>query len=105
MASFSKIMSFLAGVLVSSFMLLTGHWFQWSYFLGTELPKFCAYIYGTVAIWSGFSVWRLLRGDKNTPLGLGIISIISGLVVAMAYFLDLVAGATATKWQDGKFGK
>ncbi len=46
------------------------------------------YIFGVTTLWLAFCLWRLPRGDWQTPAGLAVIIIIGGGAVLAAYFWD-----------------
>lgn len=79
-----EILTFGFGSTVTILLLTTGHWMPWT------LSRIQAYIYGTVAIWIGFTIWRLPLGDWLTPLGFLVISILGGVTVKLAYSTDYV---------------
>lgn len=74
----------LAGTVLTALLLAVGHWFPW---LDRE-RKLRNYSYGTVCLILGFAVWRILVGDVLSVLGLVVIALIGGAVVALAYWMD-----------------
>jgi len=73
-----------AGIVLSALVLLVMHWFPWP----DGLSRLGAYALGVIALLLGFSLWRLLLGDWQTPAGLAIISASGGIVVVTAYKID-----------------
>ena len=77
-----EILAFAAGSTITILLLTTGHWMPW------DMTRIQAYVYGTVSILTGFSIWRLVLGDWLTPLGLLIIAVLGGATVKLAYTTD-----------------
>jgi hypothetical protein len=76
------------GGILTTLILLVGHWFPWRDWLGRELTRIEAYVYGTLAITLGFAVWRISIGDWITPAGLLLIDVASGAGVTASYLAD-----------------
>jgi hypothetical protein len=74
----------LAGAVLTALLLAVGHWFPWVH----KLTRIQAYVYGVVAIFLGFALWRLLNGDWVTPVGLAYIAMTGGAMVWLAYGVD-----------------
>lgn len=72
------------GAVLGALLLVVGHWFPWV----QRLPRCAAYAFGTVSLWLGFAVWRLLNGDWVTPAGLLVIVLVGGAAVQAAYVID-----------------
>ncbi len=79
--------------------LLAGHWFPWSYFLaGRPLPRIGAYIYGSLMVLSGFSLWRHFNdNDDLTPTGLAGLYLVGFAATTSAYLVDEAAKISAHK--------
>lgn len=87
-----KISSFIA-----SLVLLVGHWFPWSFFLGGRtLPRIPSYMYGTLTLWGSLTLYHQLSDHKEySPLTFFKLICLSGGSVIAAYALDEVAKMTA----------
>lgn len=72
------------GASISTLILAASHWFPTL----QRLTRIQAYIIGTVTLWIGFFVWRVLVGDTWTPIGLAIIDLAGGFTVIAAYGHD-----------------
>jgi hypothetical protein len=79
-----QVSTLVAGAVLTGLILAVEHWFPWV----ETLPRVQAYTWGTLAIWAGFTAWRLLNGDWVTPAGLMLIAMIGGAVVVLAYKID-----------------
>jgi len=73
-----------AGALLTALVLAVEHWFPWV----QRLPRVQAYVWGVAAILLGFTVWRVLNHDWQTPAGLLIITVVGGVTVVGAYRID-----------------
>lgn len=73
-----------AGVLLTVLVLGIGHWFPWIH----RLSRIQTYIYGVSTILAGFTTWRLLNRDWQTPVGLLTIAVAGGAAVVGAYWID-----------------
>ena len=69
---------------ITALALAVEHWFP---YVG-RLARLQAYTVGTVTLWMGFSLWRLMNGDWQTPLGLAAICATGGLTVIVGYKID-----------------
>lgn len=79
------------GCIISSLLLLVGHYFPWHKLLpsGQPLDRLWSYRYGESACWVGFTYWRYFgANDFVTPLGLMIVYIVAGTTVWASYWLD-----------------
>ena len=72
------------GAMLTALILAVGHWFPWV----KELDKIPCYIYGVASILLGFTLWRLLNLDWETPVGLFAICCAGGSMVIGAYRID-----------------
>lgn len=88
---------FLVGATISTLLLALGHWFPWQAWLGQRLSRLGAYAYGAACLWLGFTIWRAWHNDFTTPLGLALIYLLGGLVVAGAYRFDAYILARARR--------
>jgi hypothetical protein len=73
-----------AGAVLTALLLAVGHWFPWP----RRLSRLDAYGYGTIAIFIGFALWRLLNRDSFTAAGFAFIATIGGITVILAYKID-----------------
>lgn len=79
------------GIIISSLILLVGHYFPWHKLLDQPLSRLWSYRYGSGACWAGFAYWRYFGSeDITTPIGLMIIYIVAGSVVWGAYQIDTI---------------
>ncbi len=72
------------GITFTALILTIEHWIPAS----TEWTFRQRYVAGTIAIWIGATVWRLLVGDIWTPIGLALIDAIGGATVNIVYRID-----------------
>jgi len=100
-----EIITFIMGVTLTVLLLAVGHWYPWT----RKLPRVQAYIYGTVSLLTGFTVWRGLTGDWVTVAGIWAIAGAGGLTVILAYRIDRFVlaerQAQMTKRGDDELGE
>jgi len=96
--------TFVAGATLTALLLAVGHWYPWI----ERLPRVQAYVYGTVAIQLGISLWRGLNGDWLVVIGAWLITGVGGATVLWAYRVDarvrLVRQARKAEAVDGELG-
>ena len=94
----------IAGCSLPVLLLAVAHWLFRN--LPRRLPRLWAYRIGVFCLWTGFALWRLLLGDWQTPLGLGMICLVGGSAVTAFYWLDDLLdaiGAAMNKADKGDF--
>ena len=84
MTQYWPLLSLGIAMTVTVLALAVEHWFP---YVG-RLARLQAYTVGTVTLWAGFSLWRLMNGDWMTPLGLAAICGVGGLTVILGYKVD-----------------
>jgi len=73
-----------AAVLLAASHLAARHWVP----APERIHLTNRYTAGTVCLWIGFALWRILNHDWQTPLGLLLICIVGGAIVKLAYHVD-----------------
>ena len=82
------VLNIIAGMSLTSLVLLVGHWFPWSRFLGREMHRLEAYVYGTVAILLGFSLVAWLMESLAPVVWLSLVIVAGGSATFSAWALD-----------------
>lgn len=80
----------LSGCVLTALLLLVGHWFPWQRWLGREMHRLEAYIYGTSSIFLGFLLVRWLEDNLYTAWQLAAIIIVAGSATFISWIADLV---------------
>ena len=74
--------------IITDLFLLVGHWFRWDLWLGRELPRIAAYVYGMLSILVPVTVLLMIWQLWPVVLLLWISTVTGGIVVVIAYFTD-----------------
>lgn len=82
------IISIVVAALITDLLLLVGHWFRWDLWLGRELPRIAAYIYGLMSILFPVTILLIIWNLWVVVLLLWVCAISGGIVVVIAYFAD-----------------
>ena len=84
MTEYWPVLSLAIATVITVLALATEHWFPYV----AKLARLQAYTAGTLTLWAGYSLWRLLNGDWQTPLGLAVICGSGGVTVIVGYRID-----------------
>ena len=84
MIAYWPIISLAIAMTVTALALAVEHWFPYV----AKLARLQAYTVGTLTLWAGFSLWRVMNGDWQTPLGLAAICGAGGFTVILGYKID-----------------
>lgn len=88
----------LAGCALVALLLLVGHWFPWPRWLGREMHRLEAYVYGTGSIFLAFLLVRWLENDLYTAWQLAIIITAAGSATFGAWIADWI-GLRLAVWR------
>lgn len=84
-----KGMTLALGCLFTALVLAVMHWVP----RPARLSRISAYVWGVFVIVLGFTAWRMLNGDWETPVGLLLICGVGGGTVVGAYKVDGIVAA------------
>jgi hypothetical protein len=80
----------LAAAVVSSLVLIAGHWAPWKKWLKKPLPRVPAYVFGMLAVIGPVSVVLMVWGEWLSVVLLWGCAGLGGLSVVICYRVDMV---------------
>jgi len=95
-------MEYIILAVVAGFGQAAAHWFPWQKTTG-KLPRVAAYTIGTCIMLFPYTVWLVFSQQWEAAIGLAVVVVTSGIVVAGAYGVDAAAEHKAHKEIIGKY--